>query len=56
MNKKLHTLKYIISNFKQHNSVKIITGHDGYDGLENWIYSSDHANFYKANIPFLYFI
>jgi Zn-dependent M28 family amino/carboxypeptidase len=49
------SLKYIISNFKQPNSVKIITGHDGYDGLENWIYSSDHANFYKANIPFLYF-
>lgn len=49
------SLKYIISHFKQTNTVKIIAGHDGYDGLENWTYSSDHANFYKKNIPFLYF-
>jgi len=49
------SLKHIISNHKQLNTVKIITGHDGYDGLENWTYSSDHANFYKKNIPFLYF-
>lgn len=49
------SLKYIISNFKQTNTVKIIAGHDGYDGLENWTYSSDHANFYEKNIPFLYF-
>lgn len=49
------SLKYIISNMKQSSDLKILMGHDGYDGLENWTYSSDHANFYKKNIPFLYF-
>tara|TARA_R110002049_G_scaffold70608_3_gene182358 strand:+ start:10205 stop:11116 length:912 start_codon:yes stop_codon:yes gene_type:complete len=49
------SLKQIISNMKQPCNLKILTGHDGYDGLENWTYSSDHANFYKKGIPFLYF-
>lgn len=49
------SLKYIISNFKQPCELKIIAGHDGYDGLENWTYSSDHVNFHKKGIPFLYF-
>tara|TARA_R110001583_G_scaffold89943_4_gene231487 strand:+ start:244 stop:1161 length:918 start_codon:yes stop_codon:yes gene_type:complete len=49
------SLKYIISNIEQSCNLKIIAGHDGYDGLENWTYSSDHANFYKKGIPFLYF-
>lgn len=34
---------------------KLLIGHDGYDGKENWMYSSDHTNFYKKDIPFLYF-
>lgn len=49
------SLKYIISNVKQPCELKIIAGHDGYDGLENWTYSSDHVNFHKKGIPFLYF-
>lgn len=49
------SLKYIISNFKISNKIKILIGHDGYDGLENWVYTSDHANFYKKGVPFLYF-
>ncbi len=49
------SLKNIVSNMKQPCNLKIITGHDGYDDLENWTYSSDHANFYKKGIPFLYF-
>lgn len=49
------SLKYIVSKIKQPCELKIIAGHDGYDGLENWTYSSDHVNFYKKGIPFLYF-
>ncbi|WP_233702605.1 M28 family peptidase [Hyunsoonleella flava] len=29
-------------------------GHDGTDGLEDWTYASDHASFYRKQIPFLY--
>lgn len=35
--------------------VKLVSGHDGYDNKENWVYASDHANFHKKKIPFLYF-
>ncbi|WP_406685554.1 M28 family peptidase [Seonamhaeicola sp. MEBiC1930] len=37
------------------NKVKLIAGHDGYDNKDSWVYSSDHANFHKNGIPFLYF-
>ncbi len=47
--------KDIIANYKLTEKIKIIEGHQGYDGLENWVYSSDHASFYKKDIPFLYF-
>jgi Zn-dependent M28 family amino/carboxypeptidase len=49
------SLKYVISNFKTSEKINVLMGHDGYDGLDNWTYSSDHANFYKKEIPFLYF-
>lgn len=50
------SLKSIIDGFIGDSSIiKLISGHDGYDGLDNWSYSSDHANFYKSGIPFLYF-
>ena len=48
-------LKYLMSNFKQSNKVKLSMGHDGEDGRDNWTYSSDHVSFYKKGIPFLYF-
>ncbi len=48
-------LKYIISHFEFSKKIKLVAGHDGYDGLENWTYASDHVNFYKKGIPFLYF-
>lgn len=35
--------------------VKLVTGHDGYDKKDSWVYASDHANFHKKGIPFLYF-
>lgn len=49
------TFKRIINKLEKSSQVKLISGHDGYDGLDNWAYSSDHANFYKKGIPFLYF-
>lgn len=30
-------------------------GHEGGDKSDDWTYASDHANFYRAGIPFLYF-
>lgn len=48
-------LKHLITNSKHSYEIKLIRGHDGYDGLDNWTYSSDHANFHKKGIPFLYF-
>ncbi len=35
--------------------IKISMGHDGLDGKDSWVSSSDHAPFHKAGIPFLYF-
>jgi Zn-dependent M28 family amino/carboxypeptidase len=49
------TLKNMVTTYKSSGNLKLIAGHDGYDGLENWTYSSDHGNFYKKDIPFLYF-
>ena len=46
---------YIIKNLNSSNKIKLLIGHDGYDGLDNWTYASDHVNFYKKGIPFLYF-
>ncbi|MDG1731022.1 MAG: M28 family peptidase [Algibacter sp.] len=48
-------LKSLVLDSKRQNKIKLVTGHDGYDGLDNWTYSSDHANFYKKGVPFLYF-
>jgi len=48
-------LKDLIINSRQSSVIKLVSGHDGEDNLDNWTYSSDHANFYKKGIPFLYF-
>lgn len=48
-------LKKIIDNRRWSTQIKLISGHDGYDGLDDWTYASDHANFHKKGIPFLYF-
>lgn len=34
---------------------KLLIGHDGSDGKQNWTSSSDHGSFHKKQIPFLYF-
>lgn len=49
------SLKQLILNIQKRKNVKLVLGHDGNDKLENWTYSSDHASFHKAGIPFLYF-
>jgi Zn-dependent M28 family amino/carboxypeptidase len=49
------TLKHIITDSKHSNKIRLKRGHDGYDNLDNWMYASDHANFHKKEIPFLYF-
>lgn len=36
-------------------SITVKMGHDGLDGKDSWVTSSDHAHFYKNDIPFLYF-
>ena len=49
------TLESLISNFKPSGKVKLLTGHDGEDGKQNWTGSSDHGSFHNKKIPFLYF-
>ena len=49
------TLKSIVSTTKRIEGFNLVAGHDGYDGMANWTYSSDHGNFHKKDIPFLYF-
>ena len=48
-------LKPTIQNFKDIGQVDLLIGHEGLTEDEDWTYSSDHAAFYKANIPFIYF-
>jgi hypothetical protein len=48
-------LKRLILNINTSKKLSLLTGHDGDDGKENWIYSSDHGSFHKRGTPFLYF-
>ncbi|MDO6760557.1 M28 family peptidase [Tamlana sp. 2_MG-2023] len=48
-------LAYIYKNMKAACQINLVAGHDGYDGLENWTYASDHMSFFMEAIPFLYF-
>jgi len=34
---------------------KLSVGHDGLDGKQSWVLSSDHGPFHREKIPFLYF-
>ncbi|NER13178.1 M20/M25/M40 family metallo-hydrolase [Leptobacterium flavescens] len=49
------SLKKIIEGFKNPTSTKILIGHDGTDGKQDWTYASDHGPFHAQKIPFLYF-
>ena len=48
-------LKKLVALSKHSCKINLVRGHDGYDNLDNWTYASDHANFHKKGIPFLYF-
>ncbi len=48
-------LKSILDGFKNTTSTKLLQGHDGTDGKQDWTMSSDHQPFHNAKIPFLYF-
>ncbi len=48
-------LKSIIDNLENETTTKLLQGHDGTDGKQDWTMSSDHAPFHLAKIPFLYF-
>lgn len=48
-------LETVYNNLGKSESITIIAGHDGTDGKDNWMFSSDHAPFHMKGIPFLYF-
>jgi len=48
-------LQPVISKIKLPENFSLLQGHDGLDGKQNWVNSSDHAPFHKKGIPFLYF-
>ena len=48
-------LKLILDSFNNPTSSKLLQGHDGTDGKQDWTKSSDHGPFHDVNIPFLYF-
>lgn len=49
------TLKTILDTFDNPTATKLLQGHDGIDGKQDWTMSSDHGPFHLNKIPFLYF-
>ena len=48
-------LEPAITSFESSENINLIIGHDGTDNKDDWTHSSDHAPFYNAKIPFIYF-
>lgn len=48
-------LQPAITDLELPKNFKLLIGHDGLDGKQNWVSSSDHGPFHKQEIPFLYF-
>jgi hypothetical protein len=48
-------LEEVVTSFKNPTDTKLLIGHDGTDGKQNWTYTSDHGPFHRSKIPFLYF-
>lgn len=48
-------LKPFFPDCKKSSGIKLRLGHDNFDSLDDWTYSSDHLYFFKEGIPFLYF-
>ena len=49
------TLKTIVENFENPTKAKLLIGHNGEDGKQDWTTASDHGAFHNVKIPFLYF-
>ncbi|MEN3323380.1 M28 family peptidase [Mariniflexile soesokkakense] len=49
------TLKQVVTNHTYSKKINFLAGHDEGNWKDNWTYASDHANFHKKGIPFLYF-
>ncbi|AUC74972.1 M28 family peptidase [Olleya sp. Bg11-27] len=48
-------LKPTLQNFEAIGGVALVIDHEGITKAEDWTFSSDHAAFHKAEIPFIYF-
>jgi Zn-dependent M28 family amino/carboxypeptidase len=48
-------LQPAITDLELPENFKLSIGHDGLDGKDNWVSSSDHGPFHRQEIPFLYF-
>lgn len=48
-------LKPLLDPLLEKAGVHVSFGHEKGGGPDNWTYASDHANFHKKEIPFLYF-
>lgn len=48
-------LQPAITDLELPENFKLSVGHDGLDGKDNWVSSSDHGPFHRQEIPFLYF-
>jgi Zn-dependent M28 family amino/carboxypeptidase len=48
-------LKPILDETIELAAIDILYGHDGGFGADNWTMASDHANFHRKKIPFVYF-
>jgi Zn-dependent M28 family amino/carboxypeptidase len=48
-------LQPAIEGLKLPENFKLLVGHDGLDGKQSWVFSSDHGPFHRQEIPFLYF-
>jgi len=48
-------LQPAIDGVKLPENFKLSVGHDGLDGKQSWVFSSDHGPFHRQEIPFLYF-
>jgi len=48
-------LQPAVDGVKLPENFKLSVGHDGLDGKQSWVFSSDHGPFHRQEIPFLYF-
>ncbi|WP_394747912.1 M28 family peptidase [Spongiimicrobium salis] len=48
-------LAEILKSYTNPTTSKLLQGHDGTDGKQDWTSASDHGAFHAAKIPFLYF-